>query len=145
MKLLVCGDRKWLFPEVIRHYLMVVKPELVIEGEATGADRQSRLEADKLNIPVMRFPAKWTQFGKAAGTIRNQQMLDEGQPTHVLACHADIVNSKGTKDMIIRSLKHNLIVTMPTGIEWYPFNVQYIRFATLDEFNHFLLRASERR
>lgn len=80
--------------------------ELQPEGEARGADRLAAEAARRLGIPshrILRFPAKWGKYGKAAGPIRNQQMLDEGKPTLVLAYHNDLENSKGTKDMVSRA------------------------------------------
>lgn len=66
-------------------------------------------------MPVIHrpFPADWKQYGKAAGPIRNKQMLDEGQPDLVLCFHDDIEKSKGTKNMYelakARGIKTKLI------------------------------------
>lgn len=35
--------------------------------------------------PFTEFPADWDKYGKSAGYIRNQQMLDEGCPDYVVA------------------------------------------------------------
>jgi hypothetical protein len=48
-------------------------------------------------MPVIAMPADWANHGKAAGPIRNRKMLDL-KPDLVLAFHADLTNSKGTKD-----------------------------------------------
>ena len=61
-----------------------------------------------LRIPVEKYPADWTRYGYAAGPIRNQQMLDEGRPSLVLAFHNDFEHSKGTKDMIDKARKANI-------------------------------------
>jgi len=37
--------------------------------------------AEANGIEVARFPADWDTHGRAAGPIRNQQMLDEANPT----------------------------------------------------------------
>jgi hypothetical protein len=58
--------------------------------------------AKALKIPSLGFPAQWTRYGRAAGPIRNQRMLDEGRPTMAYAFHDDIANSRGTKDMLER-------------------------------------------
>ena len=57
---------------------------------------------------IIKFPADWNKYGKAAGVLRNQQMLDEGHPDLVVYFHKDIENSKGTKDMIIRAIDANI-------------------------------------
>lgn len=53
---------------------------------------------------VESFPANWSQYGHAAGPIRNQKMLDQN-PDLVIAFHFDLEHSKGTKDMINRAKK----------------------------------------
>jgi hypothetical protein len=68
--------------------------------------------AEELGIPVLSFPADWARFGRAAGPIRNQRMLDEGKPTLVLAFHNNIVESKGTKDMVKRARKAGIRVRL---------------------------------
>jgi hypothetical protein len=81
------------------------KIDVVIEGEARGADTMGRLAAEDFGIPVLKFPANWGVYGKVAGPIRNRQMLSEGRPDLVLAFHNDIANSRGTKDMVKAAMK----------------------------------------
>jgi hypothetical protein len=80
-------------------------PTVVIEGEARGADTFARLCAGVLGIEVLRFPADWEKYGRAAGPIRNSQMLKEGNPDVVVGFHHDIEKSKGTRDMLTRAKK----------------------------------------
>jgi hypothetical protein len=82
----------------------------VMEGGAKGADAAARAWACRpfspgVLIEHFPFPADWDKYGKAAGPIRNQQMLDEGHPDMVIAFHDDLTNSKGTKDMVKRAKK----------------------------------------
>lgn len=114
-RVLVCGDRNWSDKALIRGYLAGMKIDVVIEGEARGADRFGFLVARELRIDVLPFPAKWDEYGRAAGVIRNQQMLDEGKPTLVLAFHDNIYSSKGTKDMVKRANKANIPVWLISG------------------------------
>jgi len=100
VRVLVCGDRKYSNYIRVKQALQAVKPTLVIEGEAKGADSLGREAAEYLGIPVMKFPAQWDSYGRAAGPIRNKQMLEEGKPDLVLAFHTNIAESKGTKNMI---------------------------------------------
>lgn len=108
-RLLICGDRNWTNREYIlgklRDFVQFegVDVECVIEGEARGADIEGRWAATLVGIPVMQFPADWSRYGRGAGPIRNQQMLDEGKPTLVWAFHRDVSQSKGTKDMVNRA------------------------------------------
>lgn len=70
----------------------------IIEGGARGADSLGAQYAEEVGIPSRRFPALWGTYGKAAGPIRNTQMLKEGAPDLVVAFLAP--NSRGTKHMI---------------------------------------------
>lgn len=42
---------------------------------------------------------------RQAGPIRNEQMLQEGQPDKVLAFHENLAQSRGTADMVRRAAK----------------------------------------
>lgn len=99
-RVLVCGDRNWKDLACILNVLKTVKPDVVIEGGARGADSLARLAAESLNIPVEEYLANWEEYGRAAGPLRNQEMLDKGKPDKVVAFHNDIEKSKGTKNMI---------------------------------------------
>ena len=108
MRLLVCGDRNWKDYSAILNRIENLDPEIIIEGEARGADSMARKVAEELDIAILKFPAQWDKYGKAAGPIRNQQMLIEGKPDYVLAFHDDIKHSKGTKDMVNRARKTSI-------------------------------------
>jgi hypothetical protein len=89
MKVLICGDRNWTDKVTIQEWLLKLKDEgydTVIEGEARGADIIARKEAEKLGFNVLKHPADWDKHGKAAGPIRNREMLDLN-PELVLAFH----------------------------------------------------------
>lgn len=70
----------------------------IIEGDARGADTLAKEYGVRRGISVLAFPALWDTHGKAAGPIRNHQMLVEGQPDLVVAFLAP--DSRGTKHMI---------------------------------------------
>lgn len=110
-RVLICGDRDWNHYEVILNVLRKVPHvDCVIEGEARGADLLGYLAAAQLGIDVMPFPADWAKYGRAAGPIRNQEMIDKGRPTLVLAFHDDLDHSKGTADMIARARRAGIEV-----------------------------------
>ena len=118
MRLLVCGDRKWsdkaAIEREIRRFMHADGGLVVIEGEARGADLLAREVADELEIPVLTFPADWVKYGRAAGPIRNTQMLKEGKPDRVLAFHANILLSKGTKNMVAQAKQAGIPVEVIT-------------------------------
>jgi hypothetical protein len=47
-------------------------------------------------VEVLEFSADWKTHGKSAGPMRNRQMLNDGQPTAVVA----FPGGRGTADMI---------------------------------------------
>lgn len=99
-RVLVCGGRSYTNADM----LAVVLNEwhrkcggfsVLIEGQAEGADTLARLWAEKYGVHVLPFPARWEEHGRAAGPIRNKQMLDEGQPDLVIA----FPGGRGTANM----------------------------------------------
>ena len=120
-RVLIFGDRNWqndaLVLAKLEDYRREHEIECVIEGEARGADIAGRFAAQVLGIDVLPFPAQWNKFGKAAGPIRNQQMLVEGKPTYGMGFHSDIEHSKGTKDMANRLKNANIPFDIFTGLE----------------------------
>ena len=107
MKLLVCGDRNWGSNLIIRMWLDYLNPSLVIEGESRGADLISRKVAEEMGIKVDPYPARWEEYGRAAGPIRNREMLDQN-PDLVLAFHFDITQSKGTADTLFEAERRGI-------------------------------------
>lgn len=101
-RLLVCGDRRWTDVKAVAKVLKRFDPHttVVITGMARGADRIAHDLALRMGMQVMKFPADWDAHGKAAGPIRNKQMLVEGRPELVVAFHDDLDSSKGTVHMV---------------------------------------------
>ncbi len=112
MRLLICGSRHWTDGELILQELRALhareQVEVVIEGEAPGADTLAREAVRQLGIPVLPFPADWEKHGRAAGPLRNQRMLDEGRPDMVLAFSEDLNSARGTADLCARARRAGL-------------------------------------
>jgi len=116
-KVLVCGDRNWSDREAICACLRTLQDrgyDIVIEGEARGADRIARDVAKELGFDILKFPADWSRYGRSAGPIRNRQMLDQ-RPDLVLAFHEDIAHSKGTADTVREAQKRGIEVVVKDG------------------------------
>ena len=111
MRVLVCGDRNWTNRQRIGVRLSSLLPneDVIIHGGCRGADKLAGQAAKALGFPVEVYPAEWTRHGRAAGPIRNQQMLDTGIDL-LLAFHPDLVTSKGTRDMVMRADKAGVTV-----------------------------------
>jgi YspA, cpYpsA-related SLOG family len=99
-RVLVCGSRKWTDATIVCYTLDALRPTAIIEGCARGADRLAEHYATEAGITLVHFPARWDLHGRAAGLIRNQQMLDKGKPDLVVAFDA---TGKGTADMVRRA------------------------------------------
>jgi hypothetical protein len=113
-RILICGDRNWKDYAAIYNCLCELQlvdqdtPLVVIEGEASGADSLAAQAAREQSMQVLAFPADWTAYGRAAGPIKNKQMLDEGKPTEVHAFHDSISTSKGTLNMLKQARKRGI-------------------------------------
>jgi len=115
MRVLVTGDRNWVDSETLNIVLNSLDEkygiDAIIQGECpTGADAWARIWAKNHKIVLESFPADWDTYGKKAGPIRNQQMLEEGDPDIICAFHYDLANSRGTKDCVKRALKYGYTV-----------------------------------
>lgn len=115
MRVLVCGGREFddwalLNKTLLEVYVMnQMESMVIIEGEAKGADFLARVWAkwkdsqcrEEGTITSEPYLADWKKYGYKAGSIRNQQMLDEGKPDIVVA----FPGGGGTADMIKRAKK----------------------------------------
>jgi hypothetical protein len=115
MRVLVCGSRHFNDLRKMQlefdHIFDVDDTVTLIHGDAPGADRLSEQALTGYfhgGFEVKRYPAKWDEHGKAAGPIRNKQMIDEGKPDMVVAFLAK--GSRGTKNMIEQATKANIPV-----------------------------------
>ncbi len=121
MKLLVCGDRNWSNRQFIMDVIQRIEwgsPALtVIHGGCRGADTLAESICDEMDLFSEVYQADWKKHGKAAGPIRNQQMLTDGKPDVVIAFHPSIETSKGTGGMVKLARDAGLPVAVFTGSE----------------------------
>ncbi len=104
MTVLFCGSRDWTAVVPIRHAVAALPAgTVVIHGGARGADTIAGQEAKRRGLEVRVYPALWKKHGRAAGPMRNQQMLDEGKPSEVYAFRRADKPSVGTRDMVQRA------------------------------------------
>jgi hypothetical protein len=69
------GQLTWLPPQDL----------VIIHGGAKGADTLADQWAITNWVKIEEYKPNWEKHGKAAGPIRNKQMLDEGKPDLVIA------------------------------------------------------------
>jgi hypothetical protein len=74
MKTIIAGSRT--ITDISILYRMVLPWDIteVVSGAARGVDMMGEEFAFDMGIPVKRFPANWTKFGRGAGFIRNAEM-----------------------------------------------------------------------
>ena len=116
--ILITGARDWTCHSTISTQLSSFphnESTLLIHGDCVGADKISGKIARQLGFIVSASPADWKKYGRAAGPIRNQQMVKEaltyanaGIDTVVLAFHDDLTQSKGTKNCVEYATKQGL-------------------------------------
>lgn len=117
MRVLVCGGRHFNDALTLGSWLGGVHKNngpitLLIEGGACGADYMARKFAEWHGIPTKTFPADWDKHGKAAGHIRNRQMLVEGKPDLVVAFEG----GRGTANMVEQAKAAGVKVLIATKI-----------------------------
>lgn len=117
-RILVCGGRTYgvlppnptakefiqataerrILTKTLDKILLKTEIECIIQGGAKGADRLGKEWANLNNIPCEEYKANWNKHGRAAGIIRNQEMLTEAKPTVAVVCPG----GNGTADMVRR-------------------------------------------
>lgn len=98
MKVIIAGSRDITDRVIVAKAILESRFNFteVVSGTARGVDRLGEIFACSKGYSVKKFPANWTEYGKAAGHIRNREM----------AQYADALlavwdgKSRGTKNMI---------------------------------------------
>ena len=81
----------------------------IIVGDATGADEAARTWAASNGVGLTVHKADWNAYGRAAGPIRNQEMVDSGAD---LCLAFPMPGSAGTWDCVNRAKKAGIVVTV---------------------------------
>ena len=113
-RILVTGTRHYSDDAHLNAVLDAIQPSVVIEGAARGADELAHKWATSRGVQNDRYPANWKQYHRAAGPIRNKQMLVEGKPDLVVAFPE--AGGRGTQNMMRQALKAGLSVIDATGL-----------------------------
>lgn len=102
MKTIIAGTRTITDPYLLEKAIAASGFAIteVVYGGARGVDELGKQWAERQNppIPVATFDADWDLYGKKAGPIRNQLMVDYAQAAVVLWDE----KSDGTADLLRR-------------------------------------------
>lgn len=105
MRILVTGSRYWTDKQKIKDSILAQVGPLdepiatyIVHGGANGADSLAGEVARECGFREVVFRADWKRWGRAAGPMRNAEMLDRSDPDVVLAF--PIGKSSGTRHMM---------------------------------------------
>lgn len=115
MRVLVTGSRHWTDTGAIQEQVVKLAerhpgPMVLVHGGQVsrnpenrsryGADYLAAMIATRLGWVTEEFPAEWDRFGRSAGPIRNQMMVDHGAD---LCLVFPMPDSRGTWDCVRRA------------------------------------------
>lgn len=110
MRLAVVGTRTFHDYELLKSYLAQVwymwGIDVIVTGDAKGADELAKKYAQEYDIPLLVFRADWDKYGKSAGPIRNAEIV---KAADTLIAFWD-GKSKGTKNSIAQAKALGLLV-----------------------------------
>lgn len=110
LKVIVAGSRGFdnyeLLQEKLDFYLRNHDDVEIVSGTARGADRLGERYAIARGLPLKKFSANWNKYGKKAGYLRNEQMVNYADACVVFWDG----KSKGSKHTIDLAKKHGLKV-----------------------------------
>lgn len=113
--LLVSGSRDWTDVEKIVSALNDMRNEgytRLVHGGCRGLDCIAAAVAMGMGFEVIKEDADWEKFGKKAGPIRNQMMVDGYQASFLLAF--PMGEARGTGDMIRRAKRAGISMRIIT-------------------------------
>lgn len=101
MKILVTGgrnfkDKAFVWKTLDKYKLLYLGNLQIVQGGAKGVDHYAWQWAHESGIPCKTYKADWDRYGKAAGYIRNKEMLLDSEAQLVLA----FPGGRGTRNMV---------------------------------------------
>lgn len=120
MYLLISGKRDFTDYEFFKEKVDIVKNHhsdrelIIVEGGASGVDAMAKRYAIENGLQYKEFPANWKKYGKLAGPMRNQQMVDFVAENYGISLFFWDGKSKGTGNCLSLAKK---------SIPWYVINI----------------------
>ncbi len=118
-RIIVCGGRHFNDYDTLESLVDSVLAEKslsnneieIISGHCEGADMLGELYAKKHGIVCKVFPAEWTKYGRAAGPIRNSQMIEYASESTIPIVVAFVSpRTKGTTDTVNKATKRGFSI-----------------------------------
>jgi len=118
-RIIICGGRHFKDYDRLESTMNEVMSKIapwrdvieIVSGHCEGADQLGELYAKNHGLPCKVFPAQWKKFGKAAGPIRNSEMVkyaSEVEMPVVVAFRSP--RTKGTNDTVKKATKQGFKV-----------------------------------
>ena len=108
-RIVVCGGSKFDDYSLLESSLNRIFKEYsndtieIVSGHAKGADSFGERYANGHNLKCTIFEANWKQYGRAAGPIRNSQMLEYAKQENPMVIAFWDGESRGTKDTLTKA------------------------------------------
>ncbi len=110
MKLAIVGSRSYTNYDLVEtkmvEYLKEKDIEIteleIVSGGAKGVDKIAEYFAEKHSLPIKIFHADWDLYGKAAGMVRNKDIVNESEMVFIFWDG----KSPGTKNTLGLCKKH---------------------------------------
>ena len=104
-RVVISGSRSFKDYELFARALALVLEDLkdeveLVSGHAEGADRFAERFAEERGLPIKVMEPDWKTYGRAAGLVRNRQMLEYAaeETPYVIAFWEGA--SRGTKNTV---------------------------------------------
>lgn len=108
MKVIVTGGRDYQDKEMVYRILDQLNASFVAVGDCpTGADLFAFEWCIERGVPYKLYEAKWTELGRKAGPIRNEEMIVDNLDAKFVVAFK---GNKGTADTVRRAESANLLV-----------------------------------
>ena len=102
-------DKEFIFKcldDFLLQHNLLGKNLMLNSGHAKGVDQIAEEWAKERGVLIQLFPANWEKFGKAAGMIRNKDMVDNAE----YVCGIWNGESRGTKGALDYAKEKNKVV-----------------------------------
>ena len=104
---IVCGGRDFSDAALVNETLDDIDPIRVLHGGAPGADSLAAAWCARTKTECIAFPAHWKKYGRAAGPLRNNQMLASDPDIAIVIAFQ---GGKETADMVLRAERAGIMV-----------------------------------